>query len=65
MAEFLPGALVAKVFNNIFFKHLLNLSRPADAADRTYLPVAGDDEALVHATAFLLNVTGTTYSGEL
>jgi predicted dinucleotide-binding enzyme len=31
-----------KAFNNIFFKHLLSLARPAGAADRSYLPIAGD-----------------------
>lgn len=41
----LPGAEVVKVFNNIFFKHLRSLARPAGAADRTYLPIAGDDAA--------------------
>ena len=54
LARFLPGASVVKVFNNIFFKHLLNLARPAGAADRTYLPIAGDDaRAKEAATAFL------------
>ena len=43
LAGHIPGARVVKVFNNIFFKHLQNLARPADAADRTYLPVAGDN----------------------
>jgi len=41
----LPGALVVKVFNNIFFKHLESLPRPAGAADRSYLPIAGDGSA--------------------
>ena len=45
---------MVKVFNNIFFKHLLSLARPAGAADRTYLPIAGDDPAAKQAvTAFL------------
>ncbi|MCW2892239.1 MAG: oxidoreductase coenzyme F420-dependent [Actinomycetia bacterium] len=48
LAQHLPGARVVKVFNNIFFKHLQNLARPAGAGssgtgDRTYLPIAGDD----------------------
>jgi hypothetical protein len=48
LARHLPGARVVKVFNNIFFKHLQNLARPAGAGssgtgDRTYLPIAGDD----------------------
>ena len=41
----LAGAQVVKVFNNIFFKHLGSLARPAGAADRTALPIAGDDAA--------------------
>jgi hypothetical protein len=54
LARQLPGARVVKVFNNIFFKHLLNLARPAGAADRSALPIAGDDPAAKAAvTAFL------------
>ncbi|MFG2455668.1 hypothetical protein ACGFWE_01080 [Streptomyces sp. NPDC048523] len=34
-----------KAFNNIFFKHLLSLTRPVGAADRSYLPIAGDSAA--------------------
>jgi 8-hydroxy-5-deazaflavin:NADPH oxidoreductase len=50
----LPQAAVVKVFNNIFFKHLLSLARPAGAADRTFLPIAGDDlDAKAAVTAFL------------
>ena len=43
LVRFLPGAEVVKVFNNIFYKHLWNLARPAGAADRTALPVVGDE----------------------
>jgi hypothetical protein len=50
----LPGAKVVKVFNNIFFKHLRSLGRPAGGADRTLLPIAGDDpQAKATVTAFL------------
>lgn len=50
----LPESSVVKVFNNIFFKHLLNLARPAGAADRTFLPISGDGaEAKAAVTAFL------------
>jgi len=59
LASFLPGARVVKVFNNIFFLHLLNLARPgaAELADRSYLPIAGDDEgALAEVTAFLSSI---------
>jgi 8-hydroxy-5-deazaflavin:NADPH oxidoreductase len=50
----LAGALVVKAFNNIFFKHLQSLSRPAGAADRSYLPIAGDDaDAKAEAARFI------------
>jgi predicted dinucleotide-binding enzyme len=54
MAKHLIGAHIVKVFNNIFFKHLASLARPAGAPDRTALPIAGDDEAAkAVATRFL------------
>jgi predicted dinucleotide-binding enzyme len=50
----LPAAHVVKVFNNIYFETLAALPRPADAADRSALPIAGDDAgAKVEVTAFL------------
>jgi predicted dinucleotide-binding enzyme len=50
----LPAAAVVKAFNNIFFRHLQSLSRPSGAADRSFLPIAGDDPAAKSAvTAFL------------
>jgi predicted dinucleotide-binding enzyme len=50
----LPTAYVVKVFNNIFFKHLASLARPAGAPDRSALAIAGDDEgAKAAVTAFL------------
>ena len=54
----LPGAAVVKVFNNIFFKHLGSLARPAGAADRTYLPIAGDDAAAKAAVTGFLDTIG-------
>jgi len=54
----LPGAETVKVFNNIFFKHLLNLARPADAADRSYLPIAGDSSPAKAAVAEFLDAIG-------
>jgi 8-hydroxy-5-deazaflavin:NADPH oxidoreductase len=54
LLRYLPGANVVKGFNNIFFRHLLSLARPGGAADRSYLPIAGDDAAAKAAvTAFL------------
>lgn len=41
----LRDARIVKGFNNIFFKHLLSLARPAGAADRSYLPIAADSES--------------------
>ncbi|MFI7549798.1 NADPH-dependent F420 reductase [Micromonospora sediminimaris] len=50
----LPQSHVVKAFNNIFFEHLLTLARPGDAADRSALPIAGDDpEAKATVTDFL------------
>ena len=42
LLRYLPDAMLVKAFNNIFFKHLLSLARPVGAADRSYLPIAGD-----------------------
>jgi predicted dinucleotide-binding enzyme len=50
----LPDSAVVKAFNNIFYKHLQSLARPSGAADRTFLPIAGDDPAAkATVTAFL------------
>ena len=54
----LPTAKVVKAFNNIYYKHLLSLSRPAGAADRTFLPIAGDDPAAKLAVAAFLDSIG-------
>jgi predicted dinucleotide-binding enzyme len=57
LRRLLAGAEVVKVFNNIFFKHLLNLARPAGAADRSALPIAGDSAANKRAvTGFLQSI---------
>jgi len=50
----LAGAHLVKAFNNIYYRHLLALSRPAGAGDRSFLPIAGDDaDAKAQAGAFL------------
>ena len=50
----LKEARVVKVFNNIYFKHLRWLARPAGAPDRSALPIAGDyAPAKAAVTAFL------------
>jgi hypothetical protein len=35
LLRYIPDAMLVKAFNNIFFKHLLSLGRPAGAADRS------------------------------
>ncbi|GAA3094308.1 NAD(P)-binding domain-containing protein [Kribbella aluminosa] len=42
LLRYLPDARLVKAFNNIFYKHLFALGRPAGVADRSYLPIAGD-----------------------
>jgi predicted dinucleotide-binding enzyme len=42
LLRYIPGAMLVKAFNNIFYKHLMSLARPGGAADRSYLPIAGD-----------------------
>ncbi len=39
------GVPVFKVFNGIFWKHLLEQGKPAGTPDRIALPIAGDDAA--------------------
>lgn len=54
LQRLLPASAVVKAFNNIFFRHLQSLRRPSGAADRSFLPIAGDDpEAKLAVTAFL------------
>jgi predicted dinucleotide-binding enzyme len=55
----LEGAHVVKVFNNIYFKHLGALPRPAGAGgDRAALPIAGDDAGAKKRATELLDVLG-------
>ena len=54
LQDHLQGSHVVKAFNNIFFKHLGTLQRPAGAPDRATLLIAGDDDdAKKTATAFI------------
>ncbi|WP_067498823.1 NADPH-dependent F420 reductase [Actinoplanes sp. TFC3] len=54
----LAGAKLVKVFNNIYFKHLGSLARPAGAADRSALTIAGDDDAAKQAATEFLAAIG-------
>jgi predicted dinucleotide-binding enzyme len=57
LQQHLTGARVVKVFNNITFWHLRSLARPAGAADRSALPIAGDDaDAKAAVTRFLEDI---------
>ena len=58
LARFAGDARVVKVFNNIFSKHLENLARPSGAADRSSLPIAGDDVAAKALVAAFLDAIG-------
>ncbi|MGA5299480.1 NADPH-dependent F420 reductase [Nucisporomicrobium flavum] len=54
----LAGARVVKVFNNIYFRHLGALARPAGAPDRTALTIAGDDADAKRAVTGFLDAIG-------
>jgi len=54
----LPDAHVVKVFNNIYYRHLASLARPSGAADRSALPIAGDDAAAKAAVTEYLDSIG-------
>jgi 8-hydroxy-5-deazaflavin:NADPH oxidoreductase len=45
----LAEAHVVKAFNNIHYRHLRALPRPVDAADRTALPITGNDPGAKNA----------------
>jgi predicted dinucleotide-binding enzyme len=47
-----------KAFNNIHYPHLKALARPVDAADRTTLPIAGNDPGAKKHVAELLSLLG-------
>jgi predicted dinucleotide-binding enzyme len=54
LQDHVPAAKVVKCFNNIFFRHLQALARPAGSAERSALPIAGDDaQAKATVTSFL------------
>ena len=64
---YLPGAEVVKVFNNLTFKHLLNLARPQGSTERSSLPIAGDGTTAKAAVSEFLDSIGydTTDGGSL
>jgi 8-hydroxy-5-deazaflavin:NADPH oxidoreductase len=54
----LGTAQVVKVFNNIYFKYLAELARPAGAPDRSALPIAGDGAGAKAAVTGFLDAIG-------
>jgi predicted dinucleotide-binding enzyme len=56
--QHLSQSRVVKAFNNIFFRHLGSLQRPAGAADRTTLLIAGDDAAAKQAVTDFIDTIG-------
>ena len=54
----LAGARLVKAFSNIGDHHIAALARPAGAADRTALPIAGDDPQAKAAAAELIGRLG-------
>ncbi|MFF3380401.1 NADPH-dependent F420 reductase [Streptomyces sp. NPDC002680] len=54
----LADSQVVKAFNNIDFVRLFSSARPSGAADRSALPVAGDDVAAKTQVTELLDVLG-------
>jgi predicted dinucleotide-binding enzyme len=54
----LAEAHVIKAFNNIHYPHLMALPRAVDAADRTALPIAGDDPGAKKQAVELLSLLG-------
>lgn len=54
----LADSYVVKAFNNIDFRRLLTGARPAGAADRSALPIAGDHPAAKAEVTRLLDVLG-------
>ena len=56
--RFLTQSTLVKVFNNIYFGHLAVLNRPAGAADRTALTIAGDDAAAKQQVTEFLDAIG-------
>jgi 8-hydroxy-5-deazaflavin:NADPH oxidoreductase len=54
LQKHLPTAKIVKGFNNIYFKHLQALARPAGSPERSALAIAGDDgQAKATVTEFL------------
>jgi 8-hydroxy-5-deazaflavin:NADPH oxidoreductase len=58
LQRYLAASHVVKAFNNIYYRHLQSLARPAGAADRSFLPIAGDDPGAKLSVAAFLDSVG-------
>ncbi|WP_062466598.1 NADPH-dependent F420 reductase [Demequina maris] len=58
VARHLPGARIVKAFNHMGYHDLDEGPRPAGAADRRAIALAGDDEAAVDAVASVVDALG-------
>jgi 8-hydroxy-5-deazaflavin:NADPH oxidoreductase len=58
LQRYLAASHVVKAFNNIYYRHLQSLARPAGAADRSFLPIAGDDPGAQQAVTAFLDAIG-------
>lgn len=58
VARHLSVARVVKGFNNIYFRHLAELARPAGASDRSAIVIAGDDQDAKKSAAEFLDAIG-------
>lgn len=54
----LPESFVVKAFNNIYYPHLTNLARSADATDRSALAIAGNDDSAKATVSQFLDAIG-------
>jgi predicted dinucleotide-binding enzyme len=58
LQEHLPTSHVVKAFNNIFFKNLLSLARPAGSPERSVILIAGDTHSAKETVTALLDTFG-------
>ncbi|MEJ7650217.1 MAG: NAD(P)-binding domain-containing protein [Nakamurella sp.] len=58
LRQLVAPAHVVKAFNTIHYAHLLELARPVGAADRSTLPIAGDDGGAKSVVSALLDRCG-------
>lgn len=58
LQQHLPQSYIVKTFNNIYFRALGALARPAGASDRSTLPIYGDDASSKTTVTGFLDAIG-------